>query len=192
MLFCVFCSPKSSTVVLACFCRVLCDFPLSHFGHPPNMVTCVRPGPKLKAVAVWYIRGCACSGRVSWEEIWSWWYWLTSLLEANINMYCKLSRSSHLFITTHLPPPPRVEIQDPYILQSVVLVISSPNDQQLGVLLSIVETTGSMRGSFYWAWGSLRSLQFGPFLGQVTQHTHIHMMSAIMELITSYSVFTIK
>ena len=98
MLFCVFCSPKSSTVVLACFCRVVCDFPLSHFGHPPNMVTCVRLGPKLKAVAVWYIRGCARSGRVSWGEIWSWWYWLTSLLEANVNMYYKLSqlKQSHI------------------------------------------------------------------------------------------------
>ena len=72
MMLCVFCSPKSSTVVLASFCRVLCKFPLSHFGHPPNMVTWVHPGPKLKAVAVWYIRGCAPSGRVSWEEGESW------------------------------------------------------------------------------------------------------------------------
>ena len=104
MLFCVFCSPKSSTVVLACFCRVLCDFPLSHFGHPPNMVTCVRPGPKLKAVAVWYIRGCARSGRVSWGEIWSRWYWLTSLLEANVNMYYKLSQLKQSLIHHHSPP----------------------------------------------------------------------------------------
>ena len=86
MLLCVFYSPKSSTVVLASFCWVSSDFPHSHFGHPPNMVTCVRPGPKRKAVAVWYIRGSAPSGRVSWGEGESWWYWLTSLLEVNVNM----------------------------------------------------------------------------------------------------------
>ena len=72
MLFCVFCSPKSSTVVLATFCRASSDFPHSHLGHPPNMVTCVCPGPKLKAVAVCHIRDCAPSGRVSWGEGESW------------------------------------------------------------------------------------------------------------------------
>ena len=72
MLLYVFCSPKSSTVVLASFCWALSDFPLSHFGHPPNMVTWVHPGPKLKAVAEWYIWGCAPSERVSWGEGESW------------------------------------------------------------------------------------------------------------------------
>ena len=72
MMLCVFCLPKSSTVVLASFCRASSDFPLSHLVHPPNMVTWVHPGPKLKAVAVWYIRGCAPSGRVSWGEGESW------------------------------------------------------------------------------------------------------------------------
>ena len=72
MPLCVFCSPKSSTVVLDSFCWASCDFPLSHFGHPPNMVTCVCPGPKLKAVAVCHTRDCAPSGRVSWRDIQSW------------------------------------------------------------------------------------------------------------------------
>ena len=72
MLLCVFYSPKSSTVVLASFCWALSDFSLFQFGDPPNMVTWVHPGPKLKAVAVCDIRGCAPSGRVSWGEGESW------------------------------------------------------------------------------------------------------------------------
>ena len=69
---CLFCSPNSSTVVLASFCSASADFFHSNFGHPPNMVTCVHPGPKFKAVAVCLNRGCAPSGRVSWGEIRSW------------------------------------------------------------------------------------------------------------------------
>jgi len=65
----LFSSPKSSTVVLASFCRSSSNFPLSHFGHPPIMVTLICPGPKLKAVAVCHIRGCASLGRMSWGEI---------------------------------------------------------------------------------------------------------------------------
>ena len=67
----VFCSPNSNTVVLASFCTAASVFPHSHFGHPPNMVTRVCPGPKRKAVAVCHIRGCASPGRVSWGEIWN-------------------------------------------------------------------------------------------------------------------------
>ena len=77
------CSPNSSTVVLASFCRASYDFPLSNLGHPPNMVTWVRPSPKLKAVAVCHNRGCAPSGRVSWGEIRS---GITSLLEVNVHL----------------------------------------------------------------------------------------------------------
>ena len=77
------CSPNSSTVVLASFCRASYDFPLSNLGHPPNMVTWVRPSPKLKAVAVCHNRGCAPSGRVSWVEIWS---GITSMLKVNVHM----------------------------------------------------------------------------------------------------------
>ena len=69
---CLFCSPNSSTVVLASFCSASADFFHSNFGHPPNMVTCIHPGPKFKAVAVCLNRGCAPSGRVSWGEIRSW------------------------------------------------------------------------------------------------------------------------
>ena len=65
----VFCSPKSSTAVLASFCWASSDFPLSHFGLPPNMVTCVHPGSKLKAVVVCHRRDCASPRRVSWGEI---------------------------------------------------------------------------------------------------------------------------
>ena len=61
----VFYSPNSSTVVSASFGRASSDFLHSHFGHPPNMVTCVRPGPKLKAVTVCDSRGCAPLGRVT-------------------------------------------------------------------------------------------------------------------------------
>ena len=43
----MFCSPNSNTVVLASFCRAASVFPLSHFGHPPNMVAWVHPGHKL-------------------------------------------------------------------------------------------------------------------------------------------------
>ena len=70
----MFGSPKSSTVVLASFGKPSCDFPTSNLGHPPNMATCVHPGPKLKAVAVCHIRDCASSGRMSWGEIQSWVY----------------------------------------------------------------------------------------------------------------------
>ena len=122
------------------------------------------------------------------------WYWqITSQLEVNVNMtelviswlvdcqhscllrdqFCMETQSVELvmqtFITTHLPPSPRLDIQDPCILQSVFIIIHPSSDQQLGVLLSIVETTGSMGWSLHWPRSSLRFLQFGPLLGQVPQ-----------------------
>ena len=66
----MFCSPKSSTVVLASFCSAPANVFFSNFGLPPNKMTCVHPGPKFKAVAVCLNRGsCAPSGRMSWGEI---------------------------------------------------------------------------------------------------------------------------
>ena len=59
-------SPNSATAVLASFCWAASDLPLSHFRVPPNVMTCVCPSPKLKAVAVCHIRGCPPSGRLSW------------------------------------------------------------------------------------------------------------------------------
>ena len=40
----------------------------------------------------------------------------------------------------HLPPPPSVDVQYPAIIKSLVLLIQSPSDQQLGVIISIVKT----------------------------------------------------
>ena len=75
-----------------------------------------------------------------------------------------LSEVVESFITTHLTPPPRVDIQDPHITQSVTILIHSPSDQQLGTLLSIVEAAGSVGVSPCWPRGSLGLLQFGPLL----------------------------
>ena len=191
-----FCSPNSSTVVMASFGKPSCDFPLSYFGHPPNMVTCVRPGPKLEVSVYTYkiLISAAFVGHI--EDLW------LLLLFYNINikffeLVCTAHSVSwtsliiiHMHITTHLPPPPRVNIQDPCILQSVVIVIPSPSDQQLGVLLPIVKVRGSMDWSPHWPRDSLRSRELGPFLGQVTQHTYTWQVLYIMELVTSYSVFT--
>ena len=55
-----------------------------------------------------------------------------------------------------------------------MIVVYSPSDQQLGVLLSIVDTTGSMGTSLNWPRSSLRFLQFGPLLGQVYHSTHLN------------------
>ena len=84
---------------------------------------------------------------------------------------------------THLPPPPRLDIQDPHVTEGVVILIVPPSDQHLGVILSIVEAAGSMAYSLCWPRGSFRSLQFGPLLGQVTQHTYLQIVSS-----TSYSL----
>ena len=86
---CVFCSPKSSTVVLASFGRASNDFPFSNFKVPPNMMTCFCPGSKLKAVAVCHRRGCTFPGRVSWGEIRRWvdiMNYVTSPLEVSVHM----------------------------------------------------------------------------------------------------------
>ena len=61
------CSPNSSIAVLARFCWSCSDFSHCHFGHPPNMMTFVHPGLKLKAIVVCLNRVCAPSGRVSWR-----------------------------------------------------------------------------------------------------------------------------
>ena len=83
-----FYSPNSNTEVSASFGCTSSDSPLSKFGHPPNMVTCVHPGPKLKAVTVWHICGCAPSGRASWGEGRNWLdicgYVTMSLLDINV------------------------------------------------------------------------------------------------------------
>ena len=93
-------------------------------------------------------------------------------------LYCRFSQLNqpyiHTFITTHLPPPPRVDIQNPCILQSDGIVIHSRSDQQLGVLLSIVETASSMVGSLHWPRGILGPLQCGPLLRQVPQYMYIY------------------
>ena len=73
--------------------------------------------------------------------------WLVTMMTVNTIVYLGIHFVwilSHMHITTHLPPPPRVDIQDPYILQSGAIVIPSSSDQQLGVILSIVEAAGSM------------------------------------------------
>ena len=70
----------------------------------------------------------------------------------------------HMHVIIHLPPPPRVDIQDPCILQSSVIVTLSPSDQQLWLILSIVEAAGCMGPSLHWPRGSVGPLQFGPLL----------------------------
>ena len=75
-----------------------------------------------------------------------------------------------MHISTHLYPPPSVGIQDPCILQSVVIVINPTSNQQLGMLFSIVEAAGSVTNSLHRPGGSLKPLQFGPLLEQVTQY----------------------
>ena len=42
-----------------------------------------------------------------------------------------------------------------------------PNDKQLGIILSIVEATGSMGVPTHWPRGSLKLLKFGPLLGKL-------------------------
>ena len=50
-------SPNLSTVVLAICGRSASDLKLlENSGHPPNMVTSVNPGPRLKAAALCKIR----------------------------------------------------------------------------------------------------------------------------------------
>ena len=87
-------------------------------------------------------------------------------------MHYRLMEVVESLIYSYLTPPPRVDIQDPCILQSVPTVIHSSSNQQLGVLLPIVETAGSMRVPPYWLRGSFGPLQFGPLLEQVTHIIH--------------------
>ena len=85
---------------------------------------------------------------------------------------------------TDLPPPPRFDIKDPCITQSVAIIIyspsdldtliHSPSDQQLGILLSKVEAAGCMGVSLHWPRSSLSLLKFGPVL----THKTCHMMSS--------------
>ena len=72
LLFYVLCLPNSSTMDLASFGIASVDFPFSTFRHPPNIVTCVHSGSKLRAVTVCHTRGCAPLGMGSWEGCIDW------------------------------------------------------------------------------------------------------------------------
>ena len=190
------CSPNSSIAVLASFCCSNSDFSHCHFGHPPNMMTFVRPGSKFKAITVCLNRVCPPSGRVSWR-MWRNWLELCDIIIAHsidfviswliiINIHiltqqlsrytgrvqfaCTTDSSSW---TIHLTPPPRVDIQDPCITQSVAIITNSSSNQQLGILLSKIEAASCMGVSLHWPRDSFESLQFGPLLGQVTQYSYM-------------------
>ena len=83
-----------------------------------------------------------------------------------------------MYITTHLPPPPRLDVQDPHVVDDVAILIHTPSDQHLGVILSIVEAAGSMGISLCQPRGSFSPLQFGPLLGQVTQYAYIQIVNS--------------
>ena len=74
---------------------------------------------------------------------------------------------------SYLPPPPSVDVQHPAITENLPLLIHSPSDQQLGVIVSIVKTAGCMEGSLHRPDGSLRYLQLGPHLRQVTINSNM-------------------
>ena len=176
------CSPNSSIAVLARFCWSCSDFFHCHFGHPPNMMTFVHPGLKLRAIAVCLNRVCAPSGRVSWrmgrswlelcdiphhrscDQLVGWIYILYNL--GRLQSTCITDSSSWII---HLTPSPRVDIKDPCITQSDAIVTNSSSDQQLGMFLAIVEAASCMGVSLRWPRGSLSLLQFGPLLGRVIQ-----------------------
>ena len=80
---------------------------------------------------------------------------------------------THTPSISHLPPPPSVDVQHPAITYRLPLLIQSPSDQQLGVIVSIVKTAGCMEGSLHRPGGSLRSLQLGPHLRQVTINSNM-------------------
>ena len=80
---------------------------------------------------------------------------------------------THTPSISHLPPPPSVDVQYPAITESLVLLIQSPSDQQLRVIISKVKTAGCMEGSLHRPGGSLRSLQLGPHLRQVTINSNM-------------------
>ena len=80
---------------------------------------------------------------------------------------------THTPSISHLPPPPSVDVQQPGITYGLVHLIQSPTDQQLGVIVSIVKTGGCMEGSLHRPGGSLRSLQLGPHLRQVTINSNM-------------------
>ena len=74
---------------------------------------------------------------------------------------------THIYTIPHLCPPCRVDVQNPGILESLVIYVHSPNDKQLGVIFSIVEATGSMGVPTHRPRGSLKLLKFGPLLGKL-------------------------
>ena len=39
-----------------------------------------------------------------------------------------MNHVSHMYIIPHLPPPPRHDIQDPHVIESVIIVILSSSD----------------------------------------------------------------
>ena len=79
------------------------------------------------------------------------------------------TQHTHTHTIPHLCPPcrSRVDVQDPGILQSLVVYVHSPNHKQLGIILSIVEATGSVGVPTNWPKGSFRLLKFGPLLGKL-------------------------
>ena len=110
------------------------------------------------------------------------WYTLRDInlmLNNGLVRACTQTQVVESLITTHFPPPPRVNIQDPCILQRVAIVIHSPSDQQLGVILSKVEAAGCMGVSPHWPKSSLSLLKFGPLLKQVI-HKKCYMKSSVI------------
>ena len=75
------------------------------------------------------------------------------------------------FHLPHLPPLPTIDVQHPGITEGLIVLIHSPSDQQLGIMVSIVKAGGSMILSLCWPGVSLRSLQLGTLLRQVTTAT---------------------
>ena len=205
----IFNSPKSSTVVSDSFDCASSDFPISHFGHPPNMVTCVRPRPKLKAVTVCPQRGFASSGRVSWGEGRNWldchWSCDNVIVYVMLITHYTMNPRSHMCTQisnsgssynqhscSHCKPAHNVEVEPvthlhvhyhspPSTFQTWHLGSTchsgccysylDPQWLALGGILPIVEAAGNTVHSHCWPRGSLRPLQFGPLLGQVTQYT---------------------
>ena len=64
----------------------------------------------------------------------------------------------------HLLPPPGVDIQEPSIIEGVVIVINPTSHQQYRLVVPIVEAACSMVTSPHWPWSSIRFVQFGPLL----------------------------
>lgn len=66
-------------------------------------------------------------------------------------------------LTSHLPPPPSLEVQYPCITQDLALILPS-SDQQLGVVPTVPKTRSSMVPSPHRPGFSLSFVQFTPVL----------------------------